>query len=249
MTLNISIDNFEGPFDLLLHLIKKNKMNIYEIKIFDITNQYIQYLNEMKEMDLEITSEFIVMAATLIEIKSKYLLPKDKKDDEEDEEKDPTQELVSKLVEYKKFKLAAEFLKEREKDYGEVFSKKPEIIDDNLEGEFDKDILKGKTLLDMYKLFEKLMEMYTSKLNTGDNLSDKISPDTYKIEDKMDQISENVKLKKEVYFSSLVKKCSSKIEIVVTFLALLELIKLKDVKAYQKNNFKDIYIEGTKVLE
>ncbi|NOV88853.1 chromatin segregation and condensation protein Rec8/ScpA/Scc1 (kleisin family) [Clostridium acetobutylicum] len=124
MTLNINIDNFQGPFDLLLHLIRKNKMDIYDIKIFDITNQYIQYLNEMKEMDLEITSEFIVMAATLIEIKSKYLLPKTKEEEEEKEESDPTKELVSKLVEYKKFKLAADFLKNRELDYGEVFSKK-----------------------------------------------------------------------------------------------------------------------------
>ncbi|AAK80020.1 segregation and condensation protein A [Clostridium acetobutylicum] len=249
MTLNINIDNFQGPFDLLLHLIRKNKMDIYDIKIFDITNQYIQYLNEMKEMDLEITSEFIVMAATLIEIKSKYLLPKTKEEEEEKEESDPTKELVSKLVEYKKFKLAADFLKNRELDYGEVFSKKPEIIDDRTEDADNKDILKDITLLDMYKLFEKLMEMYRSRINTNNSLPDKIAPDIYKIEDKMDEISEIIKSNKEIYFSNIINKCSNKIEVVVTFLALLELIKLKDIKVYQSNNFKDIYIERVSAVE
>ncbi|URZ06752.1 segregation/condensation protein A [Clostridium felsineum] len=248
MTLNINIDNFQGPFDLLLHLIKKNKMNIYEIKIFDITNQYIQYLNQMKEMDLEITSEFIVMAATLIEIKSKYLLPKAKNEEEEKEENDPTKELVSKLVEYKKFKAAAEFLKNRELGYGEVFSKKPEIIDDTEEVN-NADILKGITLLDMYKLFEKLIDMYRSRINTNNSLPDKIAPDAYKIEDKMDEISAAIRLNRQMYFSRIINKCSNKIEVVVTFLALLELIKLKDIKVYQANNFKDIYIEETREVE
>ncbi|GAE02350.1 segregation and condensation protein A [Clostridium botulinum B str. Osaka05] len=108
MPLNIKIHNFDGPFDLLLHLIKKNKMEIYDVSIYEITNQYLQYLNRMEELDLEITSEFIVMAATLIEIKSKYLLPK-VEEEKEEEENDPQKELLDKLLEYKKFKAAAEF--------------------------------------------------------------------------------------------------------------------------------------------
>ena len=108
--LKIKIADFEGPFDLLLHLIKKNKMDIYNIEIYKITNQYLESLNEMKEMDLEITSEFVVIAATLIEIKSKKLLPKVKVEEEESEE-DIEKRLMEKLIEYKKFKAVSEFFK------------------------------------------------------------------------------------------------------------------------------------------
>eukprot|EP00831_Metopus_contortus_P021665 TRINITY_DN19735_c0_g1_i1.p2 TRINITY_DN19735_c0_g1~~TRINITY_DN19735_c0_g1_i1.p2 ORF type:complete len:146 (-),score=48.34 TRINITY_DN19735_c0_g1_i1:75-512(-) len=122
----IKIKDFEGPFDLLLHLIKKNQMNIYNVKIFEITNQYLNYLNTMKEMDLEITSEFIVVAATLIEIKSKYLLPKSKKEDEEDE--DDEKILLEKLILYKKIKGVSIYFKDKYLNTGEVFSKKPCLL-------------------------------------------------------------------------------------------------------------------------
>jgi len=117
--LNIKISNFEGPFDLLLHLIKKNKMDIYNVKIYEITNQYIEYIKEMKELDLEITSEFIVMAATLIEFKSKMLLPKIKKEEDEDEER-YKEDLLQKLIEYKKFKKASIYFRKLKGDTGEM---------------------------------------------------------------------------------------------------------------------------------
>lgn len=123
MSISIKIENFEGPFDLLLYLIKKNKMEIYDIKIHDITTQYLDYINNMKEMDLDITSEFIVIAATLLEIKSKMLLPKENIDNEDTEE-DPRKYLMDKLIEYKKFKKVADWLKEKEKDFRDyVFQK------------------------------------------------------------------------------------------------------------------------------
>ncbi|EQB86689.1 hypothetical protein M918_13070 [Clostridium sp. BL8] len=142
MSLSIKITNFEGPFDLLLHLIKKNEMDIYNIRILEITNQYLDILKQMKEMDLDITSEFIVIAATLIEIKSKILLPKPKVENEEENEEDAAKELINKIVLYKKFKVAAEFLLERERETGIMFSKKPEIIEEKNYKETTADLLK-----------------------------------------------------------------------------------------------------------
>lgn len=243
MTLNININNFQGPFDLLLHLIKKNEMDIYDIKIHEITNQYMEYLNEMKEVDLEITSEFIVIAATLLEIKSKFLLPKNK-GEEEEEEKDPREELVSKLLEYKKFKAVSSYLRQRQEESGVVFSKKPEIIVDDKEINNTKDMLKGITMLELYNLFCKLVNDYNNKLNDNNIYLSKISVDAYKVEDKMDYLLNGVRHKKTLYFSDVIKKCHDKLEMVVTFMALLELVKLKDIKIYQKSNFNDIFMEG-----
>ncbi len=142
MPLSIKVTNFEGPFDLLLHLIKKNEMNIYDINIVEITNQYLEYLKSMKEMDLEVTSEFIVIAATLIEIKSKYLLPKVKEENNPDEEIDVEQELLNKLIEYRKYKVIAENLKMMEQGAGIMISKKPEIIEEDNKNAKEIDFLK-----------------------------------------------------------------------------------------------------------
>lgn len=243
MPINIKLENFEGPFDLLLHLIKKNQMEIYDIKIFDITEQYLEYLNSMKEMDLEITSEFIVIAATLLEIKSKLLLPQ-VKNEQEDEGEDPRKELISKLLEYKKYKQISEYMKQKEIEAGVVFTKKPEIIDDfNKEQTADFDILNNINMLDLYNLYAKLMEIYINKSNTENRFSREIPIDRYKIEDKMDYLLLNLNKKERLLFSNIREQCENKIEIVVTFLALLELIKLKNVKIVQQSNFREIYIE------
>lgn len=245
MPLNIKIENFEGPFDLLLHLIKKNKMDIYDIKINDITNQYLEYIKTMKEMDLEITSEFIVLSATLIEIKSKMLLPK-YKDNEiavDEEEKDPRKELVNKLIQYRKFKEAARFFKAREKGIGRMFSKKPEIIEEKKKIVQPENFLKGITMLHLFEIYNELINYYKNKLNTNNIISREIPLDKFKIEDKMGYIRQTIEYNKKITFSNVIKKCSSKMEIVVTFLALLELIKLKFVIAIQESNFKDIYVE------
>ena len=244
MSLKIKIENFEGPFDLLLHLIKKNEMDIYDIKIYEITSQYLEYINEMKEMDLEVTSEFIVIAATLLEIKSKLLLPKVKDNDEDGEAGDPRKELILKLVEYKKFKLVAEFLAYKENDIGIVYTKKPEIIEEKTEKEnFCEDLLKNVTMLDLYKLYDKLLNLYLSKDNTANALSSEIPADKYKIEDKMRLLLEDLNLKDRILFSDIKKQCENKIEIIVTFLAILELIKLRNIKITQQCNFREIFIE------
>lgn len=243
MALNIKIENFEGPFDLLLHLIKKSEMDIYDIQIHEITNQYLQYINQMKEMDLEVTSEFILIAANLLEIKSRMLLPNYTEDETAaDKEVDPRKELVSKLIEYKKYKAIAEILRKKEEEFGVVFTKKPEIIIDNSRNE-EIDILSDITMLELYNLFNELMNRYYSKTNNGNTLQKEIPIDSYKIEDKMEFLRQNLKQGKTVIFTDILITCESKMEKVVTFLALLELIKLKSVRVLQEKNFTDIYVE------
>jgi segregation and condensation protein A len=243
MPLNIKVSNFEGPFDLLLHLIKKNEMDIYNISIYEITNQYLQYLKEFKEMDLEITSEFIVVAATLLEIKSKMLLPKDKTKEIENEEVDPRKQLIEKLIEYRKFKHAAEFLRMKKNETGLIFYKKPEVIEDNREKQFKEDLFKGITMLDLYNLYNELINRYRNKLNTENIIQTQIPLDRYKVEDKMEEIKSIMNNNSRISFSFIINQCSAKLEIVVTFLALLELIKIRTVKVVQEDNFNDIHIE------
>lgn len=243
MTLSIKVTNFEGPFDLLLHLIKKNKMNIYDINIVEITNQYLEYLKGMKEMDLEVTSEFIVIAATLIEIKSKYLLPKNKEECSSDEENDVEKELLDKLVEYRKYKVVAENLKMMEQDAGIMISKKPEIIEEDNQNTKEIDFLKNITMIDLFDLYNGLMEKYRNKMNIENIIDKKILVDEYKIEDKMEELKEKLDYFGKVHFTNLIYGYSSKLEVIVMFLALLELIKIRSVRVFQESNFKDIYLE------
>lgn len=243
MSLNIKIKNFEGPFDLLLHLIKKNEMDIYNIRIYEITTQYLNYLNNMKELDLEVTSEFIVIAATLLEIKSKMLLPKQEIEENEGDEEDPRKELINKLLEYKKFKGIANFLKVREEDIGFMYSKKPEIIED-IPKDDNIDILKGLTILKLFNIYNDLINTYKNKMNTENVIQREIPLDKFKIEDKMIKISESLSGGETIKFSKIIDNCETKIEAIVTFLALLELIKLRLVSVVQEGNFREIYLEG-----
>lgn len=237
----IKIKNFDGPFDLLLHLIKKNEMSISDIKIQEITKQYLEYITMMQELDLEITSEFIVIAATLIEIKSKSLLPKDKTK-EEDDERDLTKELMEKLIEYKKFKKVATYLRGKELATGEVFTKKPEIIEEVKDVGFDENYLKNVSMLDLYKLYSNLMRIYSEKQNTT-VIEKKISVDKYKIGDKISSIKESLNTNNILKFSEFIFECECKLEVVVTFLALLELVKENHIKVLQYDSFGEIIIE------
>jgi len=243
MPLTIKVTNFEGPFDLLLHLIKKNEMNIYDINIFEITNHYLEYLKSMKEMDLDVTSEFIVIAATLIQIKSIRLLPKNKEENSCDEEKDIEAELLNKLIEYKKYKLIAGNLKMQEQVAGIMFHKKPEIIEEDNKNAKEIDFLKDIEMLDLYNIYNNLIQQYINKMNVDTIINKKILVDEYKIEDKMEELKDALDLFGKVYFSKLIYGYSSKIEVIVTFLALLELIKIRSVRVIQESTFKDIYLE------
>lgn len=244
MSLNIKINNFEGPFDLLLHLIKKDKMDIYDIKIYDITNQYLDYIKNMEEMDMEVTSEFIVIAATLIEIKSKMLLPKVKKEDDETsaDEQDPRKELINKLIEYKKFKSAAFYLKERMEDTGITFFKKPEIIEEKSSNNIN-DLLKNVNMLTLYNIYNELINEYMNKMNPSNIIERNITVDMYKIEDKMSHIENSLNIGDKISFGNLIRTIDDKLEIIVTFMAMLELIRLRSIKVLQEENFKEIYLE------
>ena len=232
----IKINDFEGPFDLLLHLIRKNQMSIYNVKIYEITNQYLNYLNEMKKMDLEITSEFIVVAATLIEIKSKYLLPKQAK--EVENEDDVEKNLLEKLIIYKKIKGVSDFFKDRYISSGEVYGKKAEIIEEV-----------KQNLLQLYNIYNNLLEIYNNRKNKGNIIQKKIFVDKYKIEDKVDYIINRMKNEKINYFEELIDTSVCKLETIVTFLALLEMIKQRMVKVYQEGSFTRIIIERNDNLE
>lgn len=239
----IKVADFEGPFDLLLHLIKKNKMDIYNIEIYKITNQYLRYLDEMKEMDLEITSEFIVIAATLIEIKSKSLLPKVKVEDENEE--DIENKLKLRLIEYKQIKAVSSFFKERHINSGEIYSKKPEIIEieDEKAPKSNEDIFKNLTLIDLYNIYNNILDTYHNKQNNINVVQRKIYTDKYKVEDKMKELVNRFNNSNVIEFRSIIKESESKLETVVTFLALLELIKLRVIIAYQEGNFKEILMK------
>lgn len=243
----IKINDFEGPFDLLLHLIRKNQMSIYNVKIYEITNQYLNYLNEMKKMDLEITSEFIVVAATLIEIKSKHLLPKPAKEAENEE--DVEKNLLEKLIIYKKIKGVSNFFKDRYISSGEVYGKKAEVIEEVKQKGSNEDVLKNLDLLQLYNIYNNLLEIYNNRQNKGNIIQKKIYVDKYKIEDKVDYIINRMKNEKINYFEELIDTSVCKLETIVTFLALLEMIKQKMVKVYQEGSFTRIIIERSNDFE
>lgn len=234
--LSIKIDAFEGPLDLLLHLIKKSEVDIYDIPISEITDQYITYLHSMEELNLDIASEFLVMASTLIEIKSKMLLPKKR---HEDVEEDPRLELVEKLIEYQKYKDFADSLKGIEENTL-IYFKEPEIIEDIEDGDV---FFKNITVENLMVSFKKIMDRYENRHKVKKKVYEHISSEEYKIEDKMSFILKTLETKSKIYFNDFFLRVESKIEIIVIFIAILELIKLRDIIVYQVNNFDNIVIE------
>ncbi len=240
MEYKVILESFEGPLDLLLYLVDKAQIDIYEIPINEITDQYMDYLKKMGELDLEITGEFLVMAATLLEIKSKMLLPN--RDTESDiqqleiEEADPRKELVKKLIEYKKYKIAAEKLGNLERIQSKVFCKPKE--DFNLYSQ-KCDKLEEMNIEQLIKAYRKLAKKVIKKsyINIG-----QIQNEEYSLKKCIMKIKSILQFKKRINFNQLFNGKPSRKEIVSTFLSLLELIKNKYVKVYQKNNFEDILI-------
>jgi segregation and condensation protein A len=237
---NIKIDVFEGPLDLLLQLIKSSEIDIYNIPIAEITEQYISYIRSMEELDLEIASEFLLMAATLLEIKSKMLLPKKQALIGEDVvEIDPRQELVQKLLEYKKYKEFADRLKGIE-DTNIIFFKNPEVIDDIEDIEV---FFNNITIENLMIAFKKVVDIHDRKRNTRGEIPKDINYDEYKIEDKMEEILSQLEIDFRIKFESFFEYSRDVMEIIVIFLAMLELIKLKKIYVKQQDNFGDIIIE------
>lgn len=236
--LNMTLSNFEGPFDLLLHLLKANKMQIHEIKISEITAHYIAYLNAMKELDLEIASEFLLMASTLLEIKSKEMLPKYKEEEDEDDLKE---KLVLRIAEYEAFKTIAEEMGERFSKDAYPFTKRGEtILGDEISLE---DLLEGITIDHLYLTYRSLMNRQKEKMNKSFVRVKTMEREVYKIEDKMEELERFLLGKSLVNFSHILGNVSSKAERIVLFLAVLELSRNHRVRISQTDIFSEIIIE------
>lgn len=249
MAYNVKIQVFEGPFDLLFHLIEKNQIDIYDIPMTEITEQYISYLESLEELNLDITSEFLVMAATLIEIKSKMLLPIQVVEDKQLEldDLDPRGELVRRLLEYKKYKAAAEELKDKEQRYQRIYFKpKEEFIFDELDPSLS--IMDNIEVKDLLLALSKCIEK-RSKITSPEKTIREMQRDVITIEDKTKEILDLLNKENKILFQDMFSDLTTKIEIITTFLALLELIRLKQVIIKQDNAYKDIIIELRNIEE
>ncbi len=232
MSYKVKLELFEGPLDLLLYLVKKDHLNIYDIPVAQVTEQYLQYLNLMQLLDLNIAGEFLVMAATLMQIKSKMLLPAEEAPQEEQE--DPRDELVRRLLEYEKFKEIAETLRQKEHGQEEVF-KRPKPIDKS-EIPAETEVYFEASIFDLINAFSKALE------DVPRQLFYEVIKDEFTIEDKVHQILHLLLVSSSVTLSELFGKAKNKLEIIVTFLAILELIRLKEIVARQKELFGEIEV-------
>ena len=245
MDMTVKLQVFEGPLDLLLHLLDKNKVNIYDIPIVEITNQYMEYIEEMKRRDLNILSEFLVMAATLIDIKSKMLLPT--LGEEEEEEEDPRNELVQQLLEYKMYKCMAYELKDRQLDASRVMFKNPTIPKEvqAYEEPIDMEALVADvTLAKLDEIFKSIMKKQVDKIDPIRSKYGKIEKEEVSLEEKMLYLENYAMNHKYFSFRNLLEAQSSKVEIIVTFLAILELMKIGKINISQEKIFDDIKIES-----
>lgn len=245
MELTVKLQVFEGPLDLLLHLLDKNKVNIYDIPIVEITNQYMEYIREMKRQDLNVMSEFLVMAATLIDIKSKMLLPS--KETEEEEAEDPRAELVEQLLEYKMYKCISYELKDRQMDAEKVMFKEPTIPDEVAAYEEPVDLeelMADVTLKKLNDIFKSIMRKQEDKIDPVRSKFGKIEKEEVSLSDKMVYLEQYAMTHPHFSFHSLLEAQCGKMEIIVTFLAVLELMKMGKITIYQDKIFDDIRIES-----
>ena len=244
--LSVRLEKFEGPLDLLLHLIEKNKINIYDIPIAEITEQYMAYVSAMEQEDLDLVSEFLVMAATLLDIKARMLLPKEV-DEETGEEVDPRAELVERLLEHKKYRLMAVELRDMEFDAAKVLYREPSLPAEvaGYVPPVDLDALFGDvTLLKLQKIFEEVMRHREDRIDPQRSRFGTIRREAVSLRDKLASLMEYAKEHRSFSFRSLLKKSSTKTEVVVTFLAVLELMKAGKIRTVQDRLFDDIRIEA-----
>lgn len=243
MGIPVKLQVFEGPLDLLLHLIDKNKIDIYDIPIVEITNQYMEYIQAMEKEDLNVMSEFLVMAATLLDIKCKMLLPKEV--NEEGEEEDPRQELVEQLLEYKMYKYMSYELRDRQMDGEQVLYKDPSIPNEVMEyvEPVDLDELLGDlTLAKLNRIFKEVMKKQVDKIDPVRSKFGKIEKEEVTLPDRLHFVSEYARTHSRFSFRSLLEQQTSRTQIVVTFLAVLQLMKEGVILIRQEHAFDDILI-------
>lgn len=244
MEISYKLESFEGPLDLLLHLIEKNKVNIYDIPIATITDQYLEYVKNMEEKSMDVVSEFLVMAATLLEIKARMLLPKEV--NEEGEEEDPRAELVARLLEYKTYKYMSMELKDMELDAEKIFYKSPTIPKEveKYEPPVDLDkLLDGVTLAKLQQIFQSVMRRQKEKIDPVRSTFGTIRKEPVSLEQKIASVMGYARKHRKFSFRGMLSKQKDKTEVVVTFLALLELMKVGKIYLTQENLFDDMMIE------
>ena len=230
----VKLSNFEGPIDLLLHLIKMNKVDVYDIPIVLITEQYLEYLDLMQELDLDMAGEFLVMASTLIHIKSRMLVPRMENETDIEEEEDPREALVRQLLEHQKFKAAAELLHEREivrsAQWTRPDSRVEHIADEPFERELEVDIFS------LIQAFQAVMA------RSQDRPMVMLPAEVVPIETRIDQLLEILSLKDACAFEELFSHSTSRRELITTFLAVLEMIRVKLIRVVQSNTFGPIRV-------
>lgn len=235
MNFDLKIHEFEGPLDLLLHLIKENKMDIFDIKIETITQQYLEYIEYQEKLNLEVASEYLVLAAELLEIKSKLLLPNQQVEEEQIED-DPREELVKRLLEYESYKKITKVLKEKELIRKEVYTKAPSNVKNYIENQPE---IKGNlTLDDLLDAFQKYLE----RKKQSQPLKTKVTEKGITVSTRRKEIFQLLKTKKKLTFSELFPIVSREY-VVVTFLAILEMSKNKEILITQNDTFDDIMCE------
>ena len=243
MAITVKMQIVEGPIDLLLHLIEKNKVDIYDIPIVEITAQYLDYIKAMETEDMNVMSEFLVMAATLLEIKCRMLLPREV--DEEGEEIDPRAELVQKLLEYKMYKYMSYELKDRQVDAARtLFREKnlPKEVADYRPPVDLKALLGDADLAKLQSLFKMVMKRQEDKIDPVRSSFGNIEKDEVDMDAKTTYVEGFIRLHKTFSFRQLLEKQKSKMEIIVTFLVILEMMKMGKISIVQENTFDDIMI-------
>ena len=225
------INDFEGPMDLLLHLVHQADIDIYDINLVDLVNQYLDFISEMEKLELNVASEYIVMAAELIELKSKSLLPQSQ--EKAEDEIEPREELINRLIEYKRYKEITSSFKTLEEERKKYFSKDPSSLKDF--------IVKREEKGDISLLLDAFNEFMLKKKD--ENIVTKTTTKEDSIIERSEEIKNIVKLKKKVEFKELFDNLS-KDYIIITFLALLEMVKKEEINIIQECNFSNIYVTG-----
>lgn len=230
----VTIDNFDGPLDLLLHLIKEQDIDIYDIKIEDITKQYLDYIRHMKELNLEIASEYLVMASELIEMKSKMLLPKKKEKEDDDYEEDPRELLVERLLAYKRYKEVTSEFKDLELNRKMVFTREPDNLNRYVKEDENSEELGVADLIDAFNNLLKRKELDRP-------IATKITKKELSVTEKVNKIKNILRNKKKINFEDIFE-VSTKEEVIISFLSVLEMVKKDEILLTQEGNFKNIVI-------
>ena len=235
MALEVKLQVFEGPLDLLLHLIEKNKVDIYDIPIVEITDQYLETIRQMEKADMNVMSEFLVMAATLLDIKCRMLLPREK--DEEGQEEDPRSELVEKLLEYKAYKYMALELKDMEVDAQKAFYREPSLppeVRDYRQPVDYEELLRGVTLTRLNEVFQACLKRQEDKMDPVRSHFGRIEKDEVNIEHKAGYVAAYIRSHRKLNFRELLENRKSRMDVIVTFLVVLELMKTGAVNVSQE---------------